>query len=304
MSAAAPHYPATVPLWHVWTSRALGRWDDALMNVPCGMLWVALALALYGFFRAQRFAPLFAQIGTWMIVSMPILDAHAALAGYADLPVACYFTVGTLAGLMAIETRSAAHACVAVLLLAALPLIKLPGWIWLATLLPGLAAGLIPRQGLRIAALGWIAAVVVVVLLSRFDTTVFNYHLHLQLRVPWHGLVEAYLSFANWHVLFWLTPAVLLVARRWITAPDIAPLTAVIVSGALFLMLGFSLTSAWIWVEDQSTVNRATLHLAPLLAVWLLLLMHRALSAPPVFVSEAAPSMAESTLAPAHRVDA
>ena len=42
------------------------------------------------------------------------------------------------------------------------------------------------------------------------------------------------------------------------------------------LLLGFSLTSAAIWVEDQSTVNRATLHLAPLLGVWLLLLMHRA----------------------------
>jgi len=26
-----------------------------------------------------------------------------------------------------------------------------------------------------------------------------------------------------------------------------------------------------VWVEDQSTVNRATLHLAPLIMVWMLL---------------------------------
>ena len=31
---AAPHYPGTVPLWQVWSSLLLGRWDDALMNLP------------------------------------------------------------------------------------------------------------------------------------------------------------------------------------------------------------------------------------------------------------------------------
>jgi hypothetical protein len=31
---ASPNYPATVPLWQVWSSVALARFDDALMNVP------------------------------------------------------------------------------------------------------------------------------------------------------------------------------------------------------------------------------------------------------------------------------
>jgi hypothetical protein len=275
---AAPHYPAMVPLWQVWSSVVLGRYDDTLMNLPWWLLAVALALALYGFLRQRGFAPLAALVGTWLIVSMPILEAHVALAGYADLPLATFLTCAVLAGLMALDTRSRVHASVALVLALALPMIKNPGWAWLATLVPGIVVGLLPARGMRIAAAGWALAVLAALALSRFDANILNYHLHLQLQVPWHGLVEAYLSFGNWHLLFWLLPAVLLVAHASLDARGIAPLTAVIVSGVLFLLLGFSLTNAFAWVEDQSTVNRATLHLAPLIGVWMLLLMQRALA--------------------------
>ncbi len=31
---AAPHYPGTVPLIQVWAALLIGRWDDALVNLP------------------------------------------------------------------------------------------------------------------------------------------------------------------------------------------------------------------------------------------------------------------------------
>jgi len=274
---AAPHYPATVPLWQVWSSVALGRWDDAWMNLPWWLIAVALALALYGFFRDHSMSPLFALTATWLVVSMPILDAHVALAGYADLPLACYLTTGALAGWRALRTGSRADGLVAVLLLAALPLIKIPGWVWIATLVPGLIVARMPRLGLRIVCIGWLGAIVLALVLGRFEPVIFGYRLHFQLDIPWHGLAEAYFSFDNWHLLFWVLPVVLLATRRQLVSRDIAPLTVVLGSGALFLLVGFSITSASVWVEDQSTVNRATLHLAPLLATWLVLLVHRAL---------------------------
>jgi hypothetical protein len=290
---AAPHYPALVPLWQVWSNVALGRYDDALMNLPWWLLGVALALALYGFLRARGFSALAALACTWLIVSMPILETHVALAGYADLPLSAYLTCAVLSGLLALSLRSRAHACVALLLALALPTIKNPGWVWLATLVPGVIVAALPRAGMRIAAAGWGLAVLLVLALSRFDATILNYHLHLNLEVPWQGLVDAYLSYANWHLLFWLLPGVLLVGWRMLDARGIAPLTAVIVSGALFLLLGFSLTNAFVWVEDQSTVNRATLHLAPLIAVWMLLIMQAVLARPPTAVA-AAPATADA----------
>ncbi|HET9045700.1 MAG TPA: hypothetical protein VFO33_01985, partial [Casimicrobiaceae bacterium] len=56
--------------------------------------------------------------------------------------------------------------------------------------------------------------------------------------------------------------------------PNLAPLTLTIAMGLGFLAFGFGFTNAALWVEDQSTVNRATLHLAPLLVAWMALTYH------------------------------
>ena len=224
-----------------------------------------------------------------MIVSMPIVEVHMALAGYADLPVAAYLAAAGLAGLRAVRGRSIGDLVLAVVFMAALPMIKNPGWVWMGTLLAGAVVVLLPRRGLQVVVAMWAAAVALAAVLGRYDTMVLGYRLHFDLRVPWHGLLEAYLNFANWHLLFWLVLPILLATRRFVIARELAPLTAVIGSGALFLLLGFSLSSASIWVEDQSTVNRATLHLAPLLGVWLVLLVDRALAAGSAAVQSNAP---------------
>ena len=44
----------------------------------------------------------------------------------------------------------------------------------------------------------------------------------------------------------------------------------------MFLFVGFAFTNAGAWVEDQSTVNRATLHLAPLIVVWMFVTLRAA----------------------------
>jgi hypothetical protein len=62
-----------------------------------------------------------------------------------------------------------------------------------------------------------------------------------------------------------------MLARRQLLSREIAPYTAMVVAGLMFLFFGFAFTNARVWVEDQSTVNRATLHLAPLVTIWMLL---------------------------------
>ena len=54
-------------------------------------------------------------------------------------------------------------------------------------------------------------------------------------------------------------------------APPLVALTVVLLAGLFFLFVVFGFTNAREWVTDQTTVNRATLHMAPLMAVWMLL---------------------------------
>jgi hypothetical protein len=61
-------------------------------------------------------------------------------------------------------------------------------------------------------------------------------------------------------------------------------LTVVVAGGVLFIGFVLSFTNARDWVADQSTVNRATLHVAPLVAIWMLVVFRawvQTLQAPP-----------------------
>ena len=54
-------------------------------------------------------SPIGRSIGTWLTLSLPILDVHVALAGYADLAMAAYLTLATLAALALSRRRARAR---------------------------------------------------------------------------------------------------------------------------------------------------------------------------------------------------
>ena len=105
---------------------------------------------------------------------------------------------------------------------------------------------------------------------------------HQAVRLPVHAAVRDALGPAVRRLLLVreLAPAVVrwrsprpLLGWRQLLSPSVAPYTMVVAGGLLFLFFGFAFTNASAWVEDQSTVNRATLHLAPLVVVWIFVCM-------------------------------
>jgi len=268
---AAPHYPATVPLAMTWSALLIGRWDEALVNVPWWFCGIAFGVAVYGALVQRAFSPLAALVGTWLVLSLPIVNVHIALAGYADLWMAAYFTLATLAALRWVETRRWSDATLAIILVIACLTIKNPGRIWALMLLPGLIVGLMPRWGLRIVAGGFAIAALAVVFMAKANIFILGYRLQINASMPWAALSDAYLMFGNWNLLWYGVIATALVARREILSRELAPLTVIVAGGAIFLLFGFAFTFAAAWVEDQSTVNRATLHLAPLLTIWVMM---------------------------------
>jgi hypothetical protein len=268
---AAPGYPPTVPLLQTWSCQVLGRWDDALMNWPWWQIAVALALAVYGGLRSLRVSAFAALVGTFFVATLPLANVHVALAGYADLPLAAYYTAAALALLRWHAGRDLRDAGLALLLAVACTQIKNPGIFWALTLVPGVVVALAPRHAGRFAAVGFGGALLVLVALARTSTTIFNYRLHLEFDPVWAALGESLFLLGNWHLLWYATLAIAVIARREIVAPAMLPLTFVIAGGMLFLFVALSFTNARAWVTDQSTVNRATLHFAPLLVVFVML---------------------------------
>jgi hypothetical protein len=268
---AAPHYPATIPLTQVWSAVLLGRFDDALVNLPWWLTALAFGFAVYGFLRFRGMSPIGSLIGTWVTLSLPILDVHVALAGYADLAMATYLTMAMLAWLRFAQTRTLADLALALALCTACVVIKNPGKVWVVLLLPGIIAAFLPRYGLRVAIAFFAAATTAALVATQSSLNVLGYQTRLSFQMPWRSLAEAYFLLGNWNLLFYGAIVAAVLGWRQLLTRDLCPLTITVAAGLAFLAFGFGFTNAGAWVEDQSTVNRATLHLAPLLALWMIM---------------------------------
>jgi len=268
---ASPEYPPTVPLLQVWTCIALGRWDDALMNAPWWQFSLALTFAVYGALRSRDMNALPSLVGAFIVASLPLANVHVALAGYADLPMAAYYAGAVLAFLRWTESRSLPDAGLALLLAVACTQIKVPGLVWALTLLPGVVIALSPRRGPRFVLIGLAVVLFGLAVLAQTSPVVLNYRLHLDFDPAWRALVETHFLLSNWHLLWYATILAALLAWRQLASPELLPLTAIAGTAVLFLIVVFSFTNARLWVTEQTTINRATLHFAPLAAVFAVL---------------------------------
>ncbi|HVO89616.1 MAG TPA: hypothetical protein VMV45_13820 [Casimicrobiaceae bacterium] len=267
---ASPNYPATLPLLQVWANVMLGRWDDSLMNVPWWACGVAFVFVCYAALRRFGFGPLGALIGSWLVTSLPLANVHVALAGYADLPMAMFYTCAALALLRWLDERTIGRGVIVLAFVVGLPTIKIPGIAWALTLLPGaLVVWFRPRGRTLLLGLAGIA-VLVALILTRSEAVILGYHMHLDFAPAWGPVAESLFLLGNWHLLWYGAFAIAIIAYKFIFAPDIEPLTAIVFAGLFFLLIVFGYTNAREWVVEQTTVNRAVLHLAPLLSLWAL----------------------------------
>jgi hypothetical protein len=273
---AHPTYPATVPLFQTWAALAWGSWDDAAANISWPLTLAALAAACYGQMRRLHFPSLAAIAVAYAIVSLPFVDVHAALAGYADLAISSFVALAVLSLMRWSRTRSASDAVLLLACALALPLLKTPGWAWLATLAAGVAFSLLPWRIFRGALIA--AAVVVVGLLGYSiqvgPVTILGYVLQAQGSGVASAIVANFYVFASWHLLWLVLPLLMIAARKRLLTPAIGPSTVTVASGAVFLVIVFFFSNAGDeGVESFTTINRAVLHLVPALVCYAALLV-------------------------------
>jgi hypothetical protein len=130
---------------------------------------------------------------------------------------------------------------------------------------PGVVVALLPNRGLKLVALGFGVAALALLALGEAETVILGYRLKLAFEPSWRSLAENYFFFANWHLLWYGAIALTLLGARRLAKPPLAPLTMIVATGLAFLFVVFAFTNASAWIGDDTTVNRATLHLAPLL---------------------------------------
>jgi hypothetical protein len=264
---SAPGYPATIPLLQAWMAIAQGRFDDATMNLAWLAGYVALGLAIYGQLRMLRMSRSWALFATYAVLSLPLLDAHIALSGYADFHVAAAFALSVLALVAWEQDRARVQLLLVTLPALLLPLLKVPGLVWGAVIVLGWLVAAFGTSWKRVvlfgiatlAAAGGIAAVIwrdkIASVAGGISTDVLG------------SLVDNLFLFDNWHLLWFVFP--LAMAIGWRDAVTrMRGATVALAAGGVFLLVVFGGTRVGAWVTDYTTVNRALLHIAPAAALY------------------------------------
>jgi len=208
-----PDYPITTPLLQVWMNSAKGQWDESLMNLPWLLCLIGLGAAFFGQARASGAGMVVATVFCYFLLSMPLVNTHVALAGYADLFLgACY-----CAALMAFHNWSVQRqnwqAGMAVFFALCCPLIKNEGFYWLLTFIPALVVVLVPgRKALLLLCCLLLAAVGVLAFFPP-DLAVAGHSLN---RLNLHyrpgalaGIGSVFWVHGNWHLFAYLFIAAL-----------------------------------------------------------------------------------------------
>ncbi len=260
-----PGYPGTVPLLQVWTALCLDHWDESLINMPWLAVFVALGFASYGQLRRLDASPAKSMVCTYLLLSLPFVQVHAAVAGMVDIFVAVAYGLAAMSLCQWVLTRQRPDAILALVMVIACALFKREGMLWALTLVPAVAVAFDRRLGLALTAL-LAAATVGYALFGPEDLQFMGYALHAHFENVTLPIYQHLFLMDNWH-LFWYA-AIAVIAFNWrrLLQASVAPLTVMIAAALGVVGVVFFYTSAAGGVDEESLLNRFVLQLVP--ALW------------------------------------
>ncbi len=264
-----PDYPVTIPLLQVWTTTALDRWHESLINLPWILCYLALGLIFYGQVLAAGARTAVAVASTYMLLSLPYLNIQVALAGYADIFMASCYLAAVAAfynwSLHGDKGQGLLAACFAF----ACMLIKNEGLFWLSSFVPGLLlVWLGARKGFVLICVLLLMLLLVLWLLPG-DLTVAGQSMNnIDLRyrpASWPAIFQSLLVHDNWHLLGYVTVAMVLAVFVFASPslPGIMPPATTVVSAFCLYLALYLLTRHAVGAVQFTSINRVGLQLMP-----------------------------------------
>lgn len=207
------NHPNFVSLVFLWSALALGEWNDRLIGLAWFLAGCWCCLMTWGLLRFAGLPRVFGWLGVYLLVSLPLVAAHIALFGYADLWVMVYFLVFSVG--LVLWARDARWEFAVVMLLAAvmMALTKDTGGYWAPALVLAIIA---TRLSVRVFG---VALVVVTVLAGvsvwlGYDPVAMlsggRYQLSPQPTMEVLAAIGRHLFvWLDWHLLWYLMPLIL-----------------------------------------------------------------------------------------------
>lgn len=286
-NSEAWNYPITVPLILLWSALGMDAWHDDLVKIPWVLCGVALGLGVFGQLRNFGISRTPSILAVYLLLSMPYLEIHLLLGGYAEIWLATALCFGFLAYLRWRDTRNPVDLGLALLFIVFCTLTKKPGMIWGGMLALTILVEVLPRRVLMVIAAAIIAFAVFVFsaegvgfsihAIGDFQLTADGITLPYLGSHPWTftdvsaPLFDSLFMSSNWH-LFWYAATALVLFSAFtgrVRLEYAGPLFFIVVLVATFVLIFFFVPKYSHDAINRTTLNRAILHLAPTIFVFL-----------------------------------
>ena len=267
-------YPPLSSVMSLWPAMALGRWSETLVNLPVLLAGIALCSAIYGSCRQAGIRAWHSALACYLLISIPLVGTHLALAGQADIWVTCYTGLGFVALLIGIYQKNRFEIGLGLAMCLIAVAAKNEALVWFCIALVTLAAS----YRLQYTAFSLFVAVVAVVVLTVSGTTLVDLPFLSDLGAHNYDLLDDYwINFfksGTWHILWPLLIMTIVVALKVITGPTRIAVLCIILLPLLAQAILFTSSSQGRWAEQWTAINRLPLQLAPALIFCLVLILH------------------------------
>ena len=284
-SWGAWRYPLAVPLIQLWTMLGSGVSDYNLVYTPWLLAPMALGLSLFGYLRLAGRMTLTALAGCYLLINLPYLNVHTALAGYADIWITAAFGCAIFALQEWERHGDRSQAAIALMLALFCAFMKIPGLIFacfivstFGFLILGLnkrpriylvvIAGLIFSLSLlvgyelAIPGLGNVKVSYEGISLPYVGDFAFSYHAVHQ------AVFTTMFLMINWNLLWYLVLVSFgcyLIKHKNIDAR--ASLLLPLGMSLTFILFVYYFTERYKYALDYTQINRALIYLAPALVM-------------------------------------
>ncbi len=289
---ATAHYPDGLPLLYVFNAGFWG-WQETSLNAIYPAMFMAFLLAFYGNIKLLTSA-VCAQVASVLLISLPLLAAHVALAGYADIWMAAFLFLSFInlvrIGLAKDRANNRHILFTFFIFTFGLLSFKLIAWVWCFILIGTYAVFKIPKdKRLKVYAIIAVVFIMWYVLHGISITTPWGL-LSIQpdvIQVPGLGIyklkfldstqswLEALFYSNNWHLLWFSLPFVLYFAFKQRAVASVRFTSIFLFLSIVFLFVLFYMTYNSVFANDFTSSNRIVLHVVPVYLFFLVQLGYR-----------------------------
>ena len=284
-------YPITVPLIQLWGMLGIGTPDNTLVYLPWLFVALAMGSALYGHLRLLGASVPLATLACYVLMNLPFINVHVALAGYADIWVAAVFGNAVFALHEWGENRQWPYAVLALFLAFMCTQLKIPGLI-----MGGIVALVFLTSILHLSKTAWLSLLALALLTALFTITIgidFTFPsigrvavsadeivlpyigvYELQYHPVHNAMISTLFLMLNWNMLWY---AFVLLGATWLVRHKNQGITSYVPSlelralilSLLFITFVYYFTNRYKYVQDFTQINRALVYSIPVMVFYI-----------------------------------